>query len=78
MSIFIGHKPSRQHIQALHACKLNNSALLELFEKCLEETKDALIKADETVRIHRLQGQAKVLQEFLEAVEKSPEILERR
>lgn len=77
MKIFIGQKPDRQQVQALHRCKLENSALLELFRKKLEETKESLILADDLVRIHRLQGRAEVLSDFLEAVEKSPEIFDR-
>ena len=77
MKIFIGQKPDRQHMQALQRCKLDNSALMDLFRKKLEETKDSLISADDPIRIHRLQGRAEVLADFLEAVEKSPEIFDR-
>lgn len=77
MKIFIGQKPDRQQIQALMRCKLpENEMLLKLFALALEETKSALIRADDPVRIHRLQGRAEALSDFLEAVEKSPEILE--
>jgi hypothetical protein len=54
-----------------------NEALLSLFKLKLEETKAALIEADETVRIHRLQGRAEVLKDFLEAIEQSSSVLER-
>lgn len=78
MKIFIGQKPDRQHMQALQRCKLDeNGALLDLFRKKLEETKESLILADDLVRIHRLQGRAEVLSDFLEAVAKSPEIFDR-
>ena len=77
MKIFIGQKPDRQHMQALQRCKLDNSALMDLFRKKLEETKDSLISADDPIRIHRLQGRAEVLADFLEAVEKSSEIFDR-
>lgn len=77
MKIFIGQKPDRQQIQTLMRCKLPESEkLLELFRQALEETKVALIRADDPVRIHRLQGRAEVLSDFLEAVEKSSEIIE--
>jgi len=46
-------------------------------QKPLEETKDSLILAEDSVRIHRLQGRAEVLADFLEAVEKSHEIFDR-
>ena len=78
MKIFIGQKPDRQHMQALNRCKLDeNGALLDLFRKKLEETKESLILAEDPVRIHRLQGRAEVLADFLEAVEKSHEIFDR-
>ena len=78
MKIFIGQKPDRQHMQALQRCRLDeNGALLDLFRRSLEETKTSLISADDPIRIHRLQGRAEVLSDFLEAVEKSPEIFDR-
>jgi hypothetical protein len=78
MKIFVGQKPDRQHMQALFRCKLEeNGALLDLFRKKLEETKNSLIVADDLVKVHRLQGRAEVLADFLEAVEKSPEIVDR-
>lgn len=65
-------------MQALLRCKQpENAALVGLFRSKLDEAKNALIMADDTVMIHRLQGRAEVLQDFLEAVEKSSEIVER-
>lgn len=65
-------------MQALLRCKQpENAGLIELFQSKLDEAKNALIMADDTVMIHRLQGRAEVLQDFLEAVERSPEIVER-
>ena len=78
MKIFVGQKPDRQQIQALMRCKQPDSeALLALFAAKLEETKTSLIAADDPVRIHRLQGRAEVLSDFLEAVEKSQEVFDR-
>lgn len=77
MNIFIGHKPNRHHLQALSECRTGHSHLQALFTSTLEETKKALVRADEPVNIHRLQGTAKALQDFLDAVETSPEILAR-
>lgn len=78
MKIFVGQKPDRQQIQALMRCKLPDSeSLLSLFRVRLEETKTALIAADDPVRIHRLQGRAEALADFLEAVEKSSEVFDR-
>lgn len=65
-------------MQALLRCKQpENAGLIELFQSKLDEAKNALIMADDTVMIHRLQGRAEVLQDFLEAVERSSEIVER-
>ena len=65
-------------MQALMRCKLpENEALISLFQERLAEVKSALVVADDPVRIHRLQGRAEVLIDFLEAVEKSPEVLDR-
>ena len=64
-------------MQALSRCKLENPVLLELIRQRLEDTKRSLVAADDAVRIHRLQGRAEVLMDFLEAIEKSPEVLER-
>jgi hypothetical protein len=78
MKIFVGQKPDRKHIQALYRCKHPESeALLDLFRSKLEEVKTSLVLAEDPVRIHRLQGRAEVLIDFLESVEKSNEILDR-
>lgn len=78
MNIFLGNKLSHQHIQSLRDCKLREDKLVDLFQTCLEEVKSQLVKAEDVVRIHRLQGQASILEDFLEAIEKSQEVLERR
>lgn len=78
MKSIIGDKPTKQQIQALMRCKLpENATLLELLTSRLEETKQSLIKAEDMPRIHRLQGRAEILQDFLEAVEKSQEVMGR-
>ena len=78
MTIFIGHKPKKQQLTALYKCKLpENQALLDLFEAKLDEVKNSLVTADDQVMVHRLQGKAIVLREFLEAVEQSRGVLER-
>jgi hypothetical protein len=78
MKIFVGQKPDRQQMQALMRCKLQESEpLLALFRVKLEEIKASLIVAEDHVRIHRLQGQAQALSDFLEAVEKSSEVFDR-
>jgi hypothetical protein len=78
MKIFVGSKPTKQQMQALQRCKLPESeTLLNIFRDRLEETKTALIHADDATRISRLQGRAETLSDFLEAVERSSEIHER-
>ena len=78
MNIFVGPKPDRQQIQALNRCKLpENEALVRLLQVKLEETKNSLMLAEELVKLYRLQGRAEALADFLEAVEKSSESLER-
>jgi hypothetical protein len=75
MSIFLSSKADRREIQALQKCRNpENADLLALFKSKLEETKLSLVEADDAVRIHRLQGRAQVLKDFLEAVEKSSSI----
>ena len=75
MSNFFGPRPDKQHVRVLYECR--NSRLPEVFEAKLAEIQDSLVKASDTVTIHRLQGKALLIKEFLEAVEKSPEMLER-
>jgi predicted acetyltransferase len=76
MAIFVGHKADRRHIQALARCKQpENEALIELFEKVLEDTKMSLVVADDPARIHRLQGRAELLIDFIDSVEKSSGLL---
>lgn len=78
MSIFLGNRSERKHVQALNKCRMpENEALLSLFKLKLEETKSALVEAEDSVRIHRLQGRAEILRDFLEAVEQSSSVLER-
>jgi len=51
--------------------------LISLFTAKLEETKTSLMSADDMARVHRLQGRAEVLNDFLEAIKESPSVLER-
>lgn len=76
--MFLEHKTDRQHVQALRECKLRDDKLLELFATVLDSVKDRLVVAEEPWVIHRLQGQASVLRDFLNAVEQSQEVLDRR
>jgi hypothetical protein len=51
--------------------------LVELMEATLSDVKESLTQADEPIRVHRLQGKAIVLKDFLELVEKASQILAR-
>jgi hypothetical protein len=76
MNLFLSSRPDRQHVAALLKCR-GSEDLLEVFRAKLDETKAALVVADDMVKLHRLQGRAEVLQDFLEAVKEAPSILER-
>jgi hypothetical protein len=76
MNLFIGGRHNRQHIQTLLTCKQIGS-LEPLFENVLNEIKTALVRADDTAVIHRLQGRAQVIEDFLEAMEQAPSVMER-
>ncbi len=77
MNIFLDGKSDRKAVATLARCKHpENEGLLLLFKQILEETKLSLIEADGD-HFRRLQGRAKVLHDFLEAVEKAPSTLER-
>lgn len=65
-------------MQALSRCKLpENEALMDLMKHTLYEIKSRLVEAEQPSRISQLQGQAKLILDFLDAVEKSQEILAR-
>lgn len=76
--MFLEHNTDLQLVQALRDCKVREDKLIKLFAQCLDSVKNQLVVADSEARIYRLQGQASVLRDFLDAVEKSQEVLERR
>lgn len=51
--------------------------LKSLFEAALDTTMKSLVTAVDHVHLHRLQGQAQVLKEFLVLVETGHQIVER-
>lgn len=78
MNTILGNKPSRQELTALLRLRSpEGAALVELLRVRLDSHKSALISADSPEQFRRLQGAARVLQDFLEAIDQSPEILER-
>ena len=59
-------------------CRANGmEPLAEMFESALEDVKAALITATDTVYIHRLQGKAQALNDFIELLETAPQIVAR-
>lgn len=77
MNIFLDAKSDRKAVSALARCRNpENEGLVSLFKQILDDTKDSLIAADGD-QFRRLQGRAKALQDFIEAVEQAPQILER-
>jgi len=52
--------------------------LLEVLQLQLEETKAQLVAADETARIHRLQGRAQAFDDLLKAVNDAVKVESRR
>ena len=77
MNLFLSSKSDRRTVSALVRCRQpENEGVLALFRQLLDETKSSLIDADGD-HFRRLQGRAKVLQDFLKAVEDAPQILER-
>ena len=76
MSMFIGHKPNKQHLQALRRCKEDNM-FVELLNQKLDELYKSLTTAEEQVAIYRTQGKISVLKDLLDGAEKSREVLER-
>jgi flagellar hook-basal body complex protein FliE len=76
MSMFLGHKPNKQHLQALRRCK-EDQQFVELLNQKLDELYKSITTADEQVTIYRTQGKISVLKDLLDAAEKSREVLER-
>ena len=77
MNLFLSSKSDRKAVAALVRCRTpENEGLLALFRQLLDDTKSSLIDADGD-HFRRLQGRAKVLQDFLEAVDDAPSVLER-
>jgi arginine repressor len=76
MNLFLGGRPDRQHVQALITSK-QVGHLERLFQNVLSEVKTSLVRADDMALIHRLQGRAQVLEDFLEALEQAPSVMER-
>jgi hypothetical protein len=73
MNIFSG--AAKPQVVALMNCR--HTALVPLFTKLLDDTKDALVTASDTEHVRRLQGRAEVLRDLMAAIEEAPSVLER-
>lgn len=77
MSIFLGNKTERQELQALSRVK-DDKILYELVKSRIDELKSSLTTATDLHQIHRLQGKVLILEDFLDAADKSRKVLERK
>ena len=68
-----------QHIQSLLKIKEAGSAnpFLAFLEGEIKDAAARLVKADDTVTIHRLQGRAEAFQDLLNAIEESHKVVKR-
>jgi len=67
-----------QHLKALLRLKeTGETALLSLFEAEAELAKERLVKATDTVSIHRLQGRAEAFEDLLTSIEEATKVLNR-
>lgn len=49
-----------------------------LLQSQLNDTMSALVKADDQVTVYRLQGRVAMIQDFLESMEKVPDVMNRK
>lgn len=68
-----------QHVQALLRLKEAgpNNPFLSFLEAEIEDAAARLMKADDMVTIHRLQGRAEALKDLLAAIEESHKVVRR-
>jgi len=63
---------TKQQAEALRRLLLPElRPLLELLESELDKSQAQLVKADETLRIYRLQGRVQFIADFLQSVQKA-------
>lgn len=77
MSLFITHDVDRQELMALVRLR-EDKALVELLRSRIAKLYENLSTASDVEQIYRLQGKVAVMKEFLTAIEKSREVLERK
>lgn len=56
----------------------NNDVLLSIFREDLAQAISALTKADDMMRVHRLQGRIAFLEEFINNVDNAPDYFRTR
>jgi hypothetical protein len=73
-------KATNQQLEAMN--RLRAAPELEgvktLLQSQLNDTMSALVKADDQVTVYRLQGRVAMIQDFLESLEKVPEVMNRK
>lgn len=63
---------SKQQAEALRRLRSSDmKPLLELLDSELAKSRAQLVKADETMRVYRLQGRVTMLEDILQSVEKA-------
>jgi hypothetical protein len=68
----------RQQVRALMRLREDaNDMLIGLFGDEVEKALQKLVKADDMVTIHRLQGRVEAFEDLLRAVEESPKVANR-
>lgn len=71
-------RPNAQQLRAVIRCQAADMApMMSMFESTLEQTMQSLVGATDPATIHRLQGKAQILTDFLGLVKDAPRILER-
>lgn len=72
-------KATKSQLLVVNQCKTQPGMepLRGLFESSLNDVKSALVRAVDTVHIHRLQGRAEALNDFLELLDNAAQIAER-
>ena len=67
-----------QHLEVLQRCRSAEFApVVEVFRLIHSQTLSALTKADDATALYRLQGRAAAIDDFLQTLEKAPDLLRR-
>lgn len=67
-----------QHLETLQRCRSAEFAdVVEVFRHIHTQTLAALAKADDATALYRLQGRAAAIDDFLQTLERAPDLLRR-